>query len=408
MKKFTFNVAVIKPALIPGIMLTVLLMLQALDPFDISQHGLAWVSGSSKAKLSSDIVILDIDPASQKKYGTWPFDRRDLATLVNRLRSEGAGAIILDLPLTDPDRAKGDDDLARALAAKGVILVQQVTDEPMPSAYVPKKFQGVDQKNLEKFDQHSGVVSPLAKLAQSSSGVGTVNFAISDDLYNKFPLVMSVNGTLYASPIAEALRYTVHEPYYDFKSTQKGLRIGIGQFLNIPTDSLGRFYINYDHQFETIKLSQNKLKSVKNKMVVVGSSISGVNHQLSTPLGKTYSHVIQTHALQTILDGPPPLRSTFVTVLESIMAAAAFLALWYFWKKSWDPINLVKLVLILSITIGIPFVALSNINVLFDPVWPTVISLAPVIYILFHRYRHVMRCYLCQWLCRDKDSKDKL
>ena len=70
MKKFTFNVAVIKPALIPGIMLTVLLMLQALDPFDISQHGLAWVSGSSKAKLSSDIVILDIDPASQKKYGT--------------------------------------------------------------------------------------------------------------------------------------------------------------------------------------------------------------------------------------------------------------------------------------------------------------------------------------------------
>jgi hypothetical protein len=264
------------------------------------------------------------------------------------------------------------------------------------------------QKNLDQMHQYSGTVSPLPKLIQSSSGVGTTDFLAASGLYNKYPLVISINGVLHASPIIEALRYTVHESNYDFKHTGKGLRIGIGQFLNIPIDSAGKFYINYDHEFKTLKLGQDRFKAVKNKIVIVGSSLSGVNAQMSTPNGLMYSHVIQAHALQTILDGPPPLRSAFVVMLELIISASAFLALWYFWQRSHDAINIVKLVLILGITAGVPFVALSNINVLFDPVWPTVISLAPVLYILYQRYRQHLRCYLCQWLCGNKDPKDKL
>jgi len=139
----------------------------------------------------------------------------------------------------------------------------------------------------------------------------------------------------------------------------------------------------------------------------VGTSLSGVNSQLSTPNGLMYSHVIQAHALQTILDGPPPLRSAFVVMLETIISISAFLALWYFWRRSQDVINVVKLVLILCITAGVPFVALSNINVLFDPVWPTVISLTPVLFILYQRYLHHLRCYLCVWICGGQNSKDK-
>jgi CHASE2 domain-containing sensor protein len=407
-EKFRSHIHVFRGCLVPGLVLTVLMILQTVDLFGIGKQGLAWVTSSSNSKISDDIVIVDIDQSSQAKYGRWPLDRRDLAAVINRLRTEGAGAIILDLPLEDPDRARGDEELAKALAAKGVILVQQVTDQESSGQYVPKKFQGLDQKNLDQMHQYSGTVSPLPKLIQSSSGVGTTDFLTASGLYNKYPLVISINGVLHASPIIEALRYTVHESNYDFKHTGKGLRIGIGQFLNIPIDSAGKFYINYDHEFKTLKLGQDRFKAVKNKIVIVGSSLSGVNAQMSTPNGLMYSHVIQAHALQTILDGPPPLRSAFVVMLEMIISASAFLALWYFWQRSHDAINTVKLVLILGITAGVPFVALSNINVLFDPVWPTVISLAPVLFILYRRYRQHLRCYLCQWLCGNKDPKDKL
>lgn len=392
---------------VPGILLAALLLLRFLDPLDISQYGLAWVTSNSHNKSSPDIIIVDIDADSQTKYGKWPFDRKDLANLVNRMRTEGAGAIILDLPLQDPDRARGDEELSRALAAKGIILVQQVSDQGGVNAYTPKKFQGLESSNLEKFAQYNLVVSPLPKLVQSSSGLGTVDFLMHTGLYNKFPLVTAVDGTLHASPIIEALRYTVHESNYDFKSTGRGLRIGIGQFLNIPVDSSGKFYINYDHEFEVIKLSKHKLKAVKNKIVIVGSSIAGVNQQLITPNGQLHSHVIQAHALQTVLDGPPPLRSPFVILIEITMAISAYLALWYFWQRSQDLINLVKLALIVGITAGVPFLALTNINVLFDPIWPTVISFAPVVYILYVRYRAHFRCYICRWICADIKHKGK-
>ena len=406
-EKFRSHIKSLRRCLVPGLLLIILMILQTVDLFGIGKQGLAWVTSSSNSKISDDIVVVDIDQSSQAKYGRWPLDRRDLAAVINRLRTEGAGAIILDIPLEDPDRARGDEELAKALAAKGVILVQQVTDQESSGQYVPKKFQGLEQKNLRDFDQYPGTVSPLPKLIQSSSGVGTTDFLTASGLYNKYPLVISINGVLHASPIIEALRYTVHESNYDFKHTGKGLRIGIGQFLNIPIDSAGKFYINYDHEFKTLKLGQDRFKAVKNKIVIVGSSLSGVNAQMSTPNGLMYSHVIQAHALQTILDGPPPLRSAFVVMLELIISASAFLALWYFWQRSQDVINVVKLALILGITAGVPFVALSNVNVLFDPVWPTVISLTPVLFILYQRYRYHLRCYLCVWICGGQNSKDK-
>jgi CHASE2 domain-containing sensor protein len=144
--------------------LIILMILQTVDLFGIGKQGLAWVTSSSNSKISDDIVVVDIDQSSQAKYGRWPLDRRDLAAVINRLRTEGAGAIILDLPLEDPDRARGDEELAKALAAKGVILVQQVTDQESSGQYVPKKFQGLEQKNLRDFDQYPGTVSPLPKL----------------------------------------------------------------------------------------------------------------------------------------------------------------------------------------------------------------------------------------------------
>ena len=64
---------------------------------------------------AEDVIIVDIDEQSVEKYGQWPFDRKDLASIVDRLRANGAGIIVIPALFSEPDRARGDDDFASAI-----------------------------------------------------------------------------------------------------------------------------------------------------------------------------------------------------------------------------------------------------------------------------------------------------
>lgn len=383
----------------PILVLTFLLAVRWVDPFGLSQTGSSAVLSSSDTKPTSNVVILDVDTASQKQYGHWPFDRKDLAQIVNRLRSEGAGVIIIDLPLNHPDRARGDEDFAKAIGGKGVILLQNATNEEESTIHVPKKFKGAVEHELASLVKYTGAVTPLGKFLQNAAGVGTTDFPGTDKIYNRLPLLLTIGDSHYPSAILEAVRFTLHETEYEIKKNDRGLKVSVGQFLHIPVDNSGKFFVNYNHDIDTIKLSNNKFSGVQNKIVIVGTSIKGVNQQVNTPVGRILSHEVQAHALQTVLEGPPPLRSSFVVMFELLVGCVSGLALWYFWQRKDLVINSIKFLLLVSVTTGVPFIALVNINVLFDPIWPTVMTVAPLGYTTARKYRHLFKCYLCQWIC---------
>jgi adenylate cyclase len=50
------------------------------------------------------VVIVDIDEASLKEIGQWPWPRTVVADIVNRLREAGAAAIGFDVIFAEPDR----------------------------------------------------------------------------------------------------------------------------------------------------------------------------------------------------------------------------------------------------------------------------------------------------------------
>src|SRR5207245_11224650 len=52
---------------------------------------------------SGRVVIAAIDEAAIAKFGRWPWDRRVLARLVDRLDAEGAAAIAFDMSLSEED-----------------------------------------------------------------------------------------------------------------------------------------------------------------------------------------------------------------------------------------------------------------------------------------------------------------
>lgn len=403
MRLSTINLDAVKKLAVPLAVLASLMLLRAWDPLHLSDRGMGMVLSNNDLNPSADIVVLDIDVDSQRRYGTWPFDRKDLGTLVSKLKSSGASVVVLNLPLSDPDRARGDEDLAKALNSREVILTQSIAAENKNTAYPSRKFAGLAEDDLLRFNRHEAMAAPLSKLAQNAAGTGTENFYRTNQYhYLQYPLILNVNDQARPSVILEAMRHITQETKYDFKSTGRGTRVSLAQFLNISADGQAEIYINYDHEFKTIKLSDNSFSLVKNKIVIVGSSIPGVNAWVSTPLGQRPSHYIHAHALQTVLDGATPVRSNWIVALELIMALALAMILWYSWNLPDRWVSMGKMALAVSITLGVPFVALSHANLLFDPVWPTIIAISTVVAVLIQRHRRLVRCILCQWICGAK------
>src|SRR5687768_1393250 len=64
-------------------------MFQLIQPRDVTQR---------------PVVIVDIDEASLKKLGQWPWARTRLAELITRLTQLGAAAIAFDVVFAEPDR----------------------------------------------------------------------------------------------------------------------------------------------------------------------------------------------------------------------------------------------------------------------------------------------------------------
>ncbi|SEL78554.1 sensor domain CHASE2-containing protein [Pseudoxanthomonas sp. GM95] len=87
------------------------------------------VAGGSRAG-NPQVVVVTIDPESIAQHGPWPWPRRDLATLVDRLSAAGTRAVGLQLLLAqnslyDP---QGDALLAQAMARNGAVVLPVVAD----------------------------------------------------------------------------------------------------------------------------------------------------------------------------------------------------------------------------------------------------------------------------------------
>src|SRR5262245_37310564 len=55
------------------------------------------------------VVIVDVDEPSLAELGQWPWPRSTLASLVSRLRQDGAAAIGFDVVFAEPDRTLSVD-----------------------------------------------------------------------------------------------------------------------------------------------------------------------------------------------------------------------------------------------------------------------------------------------------------
>jgi adenylate cyclase len=77
---------------------------------------------TSKEVTVNNIVTVNLDEATLDKYGQWPLPRDEYAKIIQDLYSRGAGLVVLNVLMSEPDRTGGDTALANALKQYPVVL----------------------------------------------------------------------------------------------------------------------------------------------------------------------------------------------------------------------------------------------------------------------------------------------
>jgi len=288
-----------------------------------------YLINSLEDKKSEEIVIVDFGERSVKQFGQWPFDRRDIAKTVNKLKENGAAVIVMPILFSEKDRAGGDNELTKAL--DGVVIAQTPTTQDIPPDAVRRGFASIGPVNpAEYVFRWRGGIRPLREHAEVAGGVGVVaTIGEVDGVVRRVPLLVNIAGNLYPSIPLETIRVAAGDPSYQIKTSEIGPEfVRVPAFAPIQTDERGRIWSTWNTKFERIEATEID-KRVDGKIVILGISIEGVGGIIATPVGEKWAHDVQASALQTIIDGSSISRPGYSSLIEKIILTTVLLLLFF-------------------------------------------------------------------------------
>lgn len=317
-----------------------------------------WRLGASETR-ERRVVLVDIDEASLRRVGSWPWPRATTAELVNRLASAEVAVQVLDLNFAEP--RDGDDVLALALQRARPVVAQVFSLDPavnpavgevigpLPAAVCPP---GVPQSY-----GHYGLA---ASLAGAQPLVGHITPKVDGDgVIRQVPALVCHHGRAYPSLALVALwRAAQSSPAVDagadwaWSSRGAGARLGFPVGLGptaqlvspsvpglaVPVDAAGYLRVPYHTErgaFISISAAEVLRGTVpaellRGSVVIVGSTAFGLGDRVATPLSAVGSG-LEVHAqlLVGMFDQSVPYTPMFWPVGQglALLTAAGVLLL---------------------------------------------------------------------------------
>ncbi|MEE9313828.1 MAG: adenylate/guanylate cyclase domain-containing protein [Rhizobiaceae bacterium] len=325
---------------------------------------------------NSDITIVDIDEASIKRIGQWPWPRTVVADLTNNLGKMGAAAIIFDIVFAEADRTSPlkaiegltragaqinlpnkidmlDNDIVLAEAfshntvVTGMILSAQGADTP-PAPKAGTGFSGTPPPHLMGGEIKS--IRNLEILDKAATGIGIFNFFThdqQDSVVRKAVLMHGANDQYYPSLVMEALRVVQGAGSFKIKSSDGSGELSGGQLsvvsvkvgaLQVPTDANGAIDIYHSPADQKPTLSakdilypdehglpKNTLENnIANHIILIGTSAAGLLDLRATPLESVVPGVtIHAEIIDQILVGTYLSRPDLALGIELLVAIIA-------------------------------------------------------------------------------------
>ena len=362
------------------------------------------------------VRIVDIDEAALAAHGQWPWPRNVIAQLVEKLTKQGALVIAFDVIFAEADRSSasrmastlggfGDPEAARRLASAqdndatfaAAIGKSRVVAgfgfDPKGSKDPPRRFFGVafaGDDPVRFLPMQLGTVKSLEQLVAAAKGNGSVNTDRESAIVRRVPLMFRLKDQtgVFPSIAMEALRVAQGASTYLIKSSGASGEESFGQSTGIvsiktgdvlvPTDDRGRIALwdtgHQERRFisaKTVLADEVPAGELQGRIVLIGTSATGLKDIRNTPIQEAVPGVeIHAQLLEQMIEQKFLARPDWGHGAEFLyLAAVGLLFVWLLPRLSAARMAIVAVVFI-GAGVLIPWFAYSELQTLFDPVYP--------------------------------------
>ena len=310
------------------------------------------------------VVIVDIDEASLKATGQWPWPRTTVADLVTQITQLGAVAIGFDIIFPEPDRMSpaiaersfrgidaetrakldslpsNDEALADVIKHSRVVIGQAGAAAPEVKTTADAALQtgfavrGPDARPyLVTF---AGLLRNVPVIEQAAAGRGL--FSInpeSDGIIRRVPVIMTAQGSLVPSLSLEMLRVVTGSSAILVRVDEAGVQSVAVPGLEVPTDRNGQFWVHFNHHDPERYVSAKDVLQgnvppdrLAGKLVLIGTSAIGLLDLKTTPLDAAIPGVeVHAQILESVLSKSSLVNPNYAIGAELALAVLFGLAI---------------------------------------------------------------------------------
>jgi adenylate cyclase len=368
-------------------------------------------------EVSDDVVIVDIDEKSLQEIGQMPWPRTVMADLVTKLNDMGAAVITFDMVFAEPDRTspgviaenlEGVEDFdvlmaeIKKLPDNDTVFAQAIKDagnvvtgflfNAEKSYKSPRQIARITGKNYkDKLFTLPGAGSNLRVINKYAAGNGSF-FATTDGdgIIRNVPILMNYQkeGANFKMPYPalslETVRVLNGEKMLLVEALENGIsHIQIGNNGQIiPTDPQGNFLIYYSRHrdnknlyLSAVEILNNSLPvdSVKDKIVLIGTSAVGLKDIRSTPLDAFIPGVeVHLNIINQILEGKFLYREVYAELMEAVFILVTGLLIVVFLPFTGVVVQTAATLLISAAAVYAGIYAYMAHGVLIDVLYPVI------------------------------------
>ena len=330
---------------------------------------------------SEQIHVVNIDDRAIAQRGQFPFPRSQYADIIRQLQDRNAGVIVFNIFMPDADRFGQDPALAQQLKRSTVVLPHMATNEDTVPKYPPyRPGVSVIGSGLPGIAYRS-IQPNVRSLNETASGIGIVNTLPEiDGVVRRVPQVVTVGEQVYPSISLETLRVLAGDPSFQVRVNDGSVEaVRIPQFGKIPTDNLGRIWVDWSSQPQEHSLADLP-KDFQGGIVIVGLTARGLNNPVATARGEVYPHYLQASVLDTVAAGTNIVRPDYADGVEILVILAAGVLLLILTR--WVYVGLASLVGICAVLAYGSYFSFVNYLWLFDVTLPV----AGIVLVGLHAY----------------------
>jgi adenylate cyclase len=318
-----------------------------------------------RVQTTRPVVIVDIDEASLKELGQWPWPRTVVADLITRLSQLGAVAIGFDVVFAEPDRMSpavaaesfrgldaetrdkldalpsNDQVLADAIKRAQLVVVGQAgSATPAPRTEAEMALQtgfavlGPDPRQF--LVSFPGLLRNILPIEEAAAGRGL--FSINperDGIVRRVPVVMDAQNTLVPSLSVEMLRVASHAGAVLVRSDEAGIRSVAVRDLELPTDRNGQFWVHFNKHDKSRFVSATDVlhgrvdnDRFRGRLALIGTSAVGLLDLKTTPVDPAMPGVeVHSQILENVLTKSSLTYPNYAIGAELIAAVLLGLAI---------------------------------------------------------------------------------